>query len=113
MIRTIAINYQQTLEKAEQYEPEKLRKDHDMASAHFLQTTLPDLVKQIHGDLNGAAVNRTSDMVRKAMLEEIRREGEEATEEHLDFFAEHENLQRQGSNAVSLANTIALVARYH
>lgn len=113
MIRTIAIAYQQTVEKAEQYTPEKLRKDHDKASAYFLQTAIPELLKQLHGELNGGAAGRTSEMVRKSMLEDLREAGEEAAEGHLDFFANYDNLQRQGSNAVSLANTIALVARYH
>ncbi len=112
MIRSIADTYQQTFTEPAT-DLDTLRKEHDKASAHFLQATVPNLLKQIHKELNVGAESKTKGMVRDEMLEQLVDAGYEATAAHVEFFRNDENLERWGNNAGSLAHTVALIARYH
>jgi len=109
MIRTIADKYQAMFSEPAS-DLETLRKDHDKASAHFLQEAVPEAFKQLHKDLNE---QKTKDVIRDDLLNQLIESGHPATAAHLDFFRDKANLERWGNNAVSLAHTVALVARYH
>lgn len=91
-----------------------LRKDHDKASAYFVQKNVPELFEQVQDELERSIRAVGTEAYRAGVAARLRAHlsDEEATSV-VAFFADGANKQRWLANAATLANTVNLIARYH
>lgn len=94
---------------------EELRKDHDKASAAFLQKNVPLLFTDTHNGIAGGVKGVSPESYRTELLARLKSEGlsEEAAVSTIAFFVDPGVHPRWHANAVTVASTVNLIARYH
>lgn len=95
---------------------DELRKDHDKASAYYLQKHVPSLFEGTHDGILGGIVGVAPQTYRTELLKRLKSEGglpEDVAVSMIEFFTDGETRQRWLASAATLANTVNLIARYH